>query len=77
MALRDELRTEIAASATETRGHFDVVAEQPMGKIQLVGESVIGLDQRVDRLAVEMRTEFQKVDRRFLHLEARVIAARG
>ncbi len=74
-SLRQELRTELATSAAETRRHFDVVAEQLMGKIQLVGEGVIGLDQKVDRLATEMRGEFQRVDRRFLHLEARVIAA--
>ena len=70
-----QLRTELAASTAETRRHFDVVAEQLMGKVQLVGEGVIGLDQKVDRLSMEMRGEFQKVDRRFLHLEARVIAA--
>ena len=61
-----QLRTELAASTAETRRHFDVVAEQLMGKLQLVGEGVIGLDQKVDRLAMEMRGEFQKVDRRFL-----------
>jgi hypothetical protein len=70
---RGSLREEIAASAAETRRHFDVVAERLMDKIQLVGEGVIGVDQKVDRLAVEMRTEFQKVDRRLLHLQARVI----
>ena len=70
---RSTLREEIAASAVETRRHFDVVAERLMGKIQLVGEGVIGVDQKVDRLAVEMRSEFQKVDRRLLHLQARVI----
>jgi hypothetical protein len=75
-SLRQELRAELAASAAETRRHFDVVAERLMGKIQFVGEGVIGLDQKVDRLATEMRGEFQKVDRRFLHLEARVIPAR-
>jgi len=74
--LREELRVDIAASAVETRRHFDVVAEQLMDKIQLVGEGVIGVDQKVDRLAAEMRTEFQNVDRRFLHLEARVIPVR-
>jgi len=70
---RTTLREEIAASAAETRRHFDVVAERLMNKIQLVGEGVIGVDQKVDRLAVEMRSEFQKVDRRLLHLQARVI----
>jgi hypothetical protein len=67
------LRDEIAASAAETRRHFDVVAEKLMAKIQLVGEGVIGVDQKVDRLTTEMRAEFQKVDRRILHLQARVI----
>jgi hypothetical protein len=81
--LRDELRTEIAASAeetrryvdataTETRRHFDVVTEHLMGKIQLVGEGVLGVDRKVDRLAAEMRGGFQQVDRRFLHLHAQL-----
>ena len=67
-----ELQSEIAASAAETRRNFAVMAEQLMDKIQLVGEGVIGVDRKVDRLAVEMRVEFQNVDRRFLHLQARV-----
>jgi hypothetical protein len=80
--LKDELRTEIAATAEETRGyvdataaqtrhHFDVVADRLTDKIRLVGEGVLGVDQEVERLATEMRGEFQKVDRRFLHLQAR------
>jgi AcrR family transcriptional regulator len=40
-----ETRSEIAASAAVTRRHFDVVAEQLIDKIQLVGEGIIGLDQ--------------------------------
>jgi hypothetical protein len=74
--LRQELRRDLAASAAETRRHLDVVAELLMGKLQLVTEGVIDVDQKVDRLAIEMRTGFQNVDRRFLHLEARVIAPR-
>jgi hypothetical protein len=74
---RNDLRNELAASVAEiiaeTRRHFDVVAERLMDKIQLVGEGVIGVDQKVDRLAAETRTGFQKVDRRILHLQARVI----
>jgi len=35
MAIQSELRSEIAASATETRRHFDVVADRLMDKIQL------------------------------------------
>ena len=60
--LRHEFRHEITTSAAETRRHFDVVAEQMMGKLQLVAEGVIAVDQ--------------KVDRRFLHLEARIIPQR-
>ena len=69
---RATLRAEIAASAAETRRHIDVIAEHLMDKIQLVGEGVIGVDQKVDRLSTEMRAGFQKVDRRILHLQARV-----
>ena len=75
--LRNDIRNELAASVAEiiaeTRRHFDVVAERLMDKIQLVGEGVIGVDQKVDRLAAEMRGGFQTVDRRILHLQARVI----
>ena len=71
--LRTDLRAEMAAGDAETRRHFDVVAEHLMGKIQLVAEGVIGVDQKVDRLSEEMRAGFQTVDRRILHLEARVL----
>jgi len=64
---------EIDRRFDELRRHFDVVGEQLMDKIQLVGEGVTGVDQKVDRLAADMRTEFQNVDRRLLHLQARVI----
>ena len=74
--LRTEVRHDITASAAETRRHFDVVAEQMMSKLQLVAEGVVAVDQKVDRLTTEMRSEFQKVDRRFLHLEARIVALR-
>ena len=70
---RSTLRAEMAAGDVETRRHFDVVAEHLMGRIQLVAEGVIGVDQKVDRLSEEVRAGFQKVDRRILHLEARVL----
>ena len=73
---RSQLHEEIAASAAETRRHFGVVAEQLMNKIQLVGERVIGVDQKVDRLTAEMHAEFKKTDRRILHLQARVLGPR-
>jgi hypothetical protein len=64
-------RRQIAESAVETRRHFDVVAEALDKKIQIVAEGVIALSQQVDRFVDEVRDEFGKVGRRFLHLEAR------
>jgi len=54
----------------EVRRHFDVVAESLMSKIELVGEGVRTVDQKLDRFAGEVRGEFERVDRRFLHLTA-------
>ena len=67
------LRAEIAASAAETRRHFDVVADRLMDKIQLVGEGVITVDEKLDRFRGEVADEFRRVDRRLLRLEARTI----
>jgi hypothetical protein len=72
-AVTSQLRAEIAASAAETRRHFDVVADRLMDKIRLVGEGVIGVDQKLDRFRGEVADEFRKVDRRLLRLEARAI----
>ena len=72
-ALLPEIRAEIAGSAAETRRHFDVVADRLMDKIQLVGEGVIGVDQKLDRFRGEAAEEFRRVDRRLLRLEARII----
>jgi len=72
-AVRSDLRAEIAASAAETRRHFDVVADRLMDTIQLVGEGVITVDQKLDRFRGEVAEEFQRVDRRLLRLEARMI----
>lgn len=70
--LKQELGARIAESAAETRRHFDVVAERLMDRIQLVGEGVIGVDQKLDRFRAEVAHEFRRVDRRLLRLEARV-----
>jgi hypothetical protein len=72
-AITSELRAEIAANAAETRRHFDVVADRLMDKIQVVGEDVIGVDQKLDRFRGEVAEEFRRVDRRLLRLEARTI----
>lgn len=68
--------TRPADSAAETRRHFDVVADRLMDKIPLVGEGVLGVDQKLDRFRGEAAEEFRKVDRRLLRLEARVIGWR-
>lgn len=73
---RRHFESVIPASAAETRRHFDVVAEGLMHRIRLVGEGVIAVDQKVDRLATETRAGFQKVDRRVLRLHARIIDSR-
>ena len=67
------LRTEIRASAAETRRHLDVVADRLMDKIQLVGEGVLGVDQKLDRFRGEVGDQFRRVDQRLLRLEARII----
>jgi hypothetical protein len=67
-----ELRAEIAASAAETRHHFDVVVDRLMDKIQLVGEGVIGVDQKLDRFRGEGGEHFRRVDHRLLRLEAKL-----
>jgi hypothetical protein len=71
--LKSELRAEIAASAAETRRHFDVVADRLTDKIQLVSEGVIGVDQKLDRFRGEVTDDFRRVDQRLLRLEARNI----
>jgi hypothetical protein len=71
--VKSELRAEITASAAETRRHFDVGGDRLMDKIQLVGEGVIGVDQKLDRFRGEVAEEFRRVDRRLLRLEARAI----
>lgn len=71
-----ELRAEIAASATgverELTRHFDVVVEDLISRIELVGEGVRMVGERLDRFQDEVREEFRSVDRRFLHLQAQV-----
>lgn len=70
--LRQDLRQDIQASAAETRRHFEVVAEGLRSEIQVVAEGLSMLDEKVDRFRDEVHQEFGKVDRRFLHLEARI-----
>jgi hypothetical protein len=64
----------VDAVAAETRRYFGVVVESLSSKIQIVAEGVIALDEKVERFRDEVHAEFRKVDRRFLHLAARVSA---
>lgn len=69
-----ELRQDIQANAAETRRHFDVLAESLRSEIQVVAEGLSSLDEKVERFRDELRQEFSKVDRRLLHLDARIAA---
>jgi prefoldin subunit 5 len=68
---------------TEVKKHFDVVAESLESKIQLVAEGVLNVNQKLDRLQVEMHGESQEtraliklsyteLDRRLTTLEGTV-----
>jgi hypothetical protein len=70
---REYVDAKILGGTAETRRHFDVVADSLMDKIQLVGEGVIGVDQKLDRFRGEVAEEFRRVDGRLLRLEARPI----
>ena len=70
---RQYVEAKLMESTAETRRHFDVVADSLMDKIQLVGEGVIGVDQKLDRFRGEVAEEFRRVDGRLLRLEARPI----
>jgi hypothetical protein len=66
--LRTDLERGIETSASETRRHFDVVAEHFMSKLQLVAEGVAVVDEKVDRLRTDMEQRFDQVERRLLRL---------
>lgn len=66
--LRTDLERKIESSASETRRHFDVVAEHFMSKLQLVAEGVTMVDEKVDRLRADMEQRFDQVERRLLRL---------
>ncbi|MBI3030444.1 MAG: hypothetical protein HYY64_13110 [Candidatus Rokubacteria bacterium] len=72
-ALAAAARQHTEGRFVEARHHFDIVAEGLMSKIELVAEGLNGLDQKVERLREDMREGFAQVDRRFLHLEARIV----
>jgi len=69
---RAELRAYVDATARETRGHFGVVAESMMAKLELVVEGLRGTNERLDRFQAEVHGQFTRVDRRLLRLEVRI-----
>jgi hypothetical protein len=60
-AMFELLRAEMRDEHDETRRHFDTVAERLEGKIDVVAEGVITVNQRVDRLEVVMYSEFREI----------------
>jgi len=72
-AAEGRTRGHAEALARDTRRHFDVIAESLVSKIELVAEGLSGLDQKVERLREDMQDGFAQVDRRFVHLEARIM----
>lgn len=72
-AAEDRTRGHAEALARDTRRHFDVIAESLVSKIELVAEGLSGLDQKVESLREDMQDGFAQVDRRFVHLEARIM----
>lgn len=54
--LFDELRQE----HVETRRHFDVSTEETRGEIRLVAESVVSVDEKLDRVAARLDEKIEK-----------------
>ena len=84
----DDLKRLIETTATETRRHFDIVAEGLRHDVQLAFEGVSANGERLDQLAVEMKQEFAEVrsmirfsyselDRRLRTLEEIVVGLQG
>ena len=78
-----ELREEMRVGTTDLRRHFDVTAEDFRHQVQLVAEGVDNVNERVDRLARDIKNEFAEtnaimrfsysdLDRRLRSLEERV-----
>jgi hypothetical protein len=68
-------RQHVETTGAETRRHFDVVGKALLGKIELVAEGLAAFDERMERFRGEVHENFAKVDRRFLHMEARILSA--
>jgi hypothetical protein len=78
-----DLRQHFDTTATDLRRHFDVTAEDFRHQVQLVAEGVDNANERLDRLAHDIKNEFAEtnaimrfsysdLDRRLRSLEERV-----
>jgi hypothetical protein len=63
------MRAEISADTTR---YIDVMVEALISKMELIGEGVRTVDQRLERFRHEVHGGFQRVDRRLLRLHARI-----
>ena len=70
--LREDFRRDIQASAGELRQEMQASAAKTRRHIDVVAEGLLALDEKVERFRDEVHQEFGKVDRRFLHLDARI-----
>lgn len=57
----ETMRRESAVAHTETRRHFEVVAERLESKIEKVAEGVVTVNERIDRFEGKMHEEFDDV----------------
>lgn len=56
-----EFRVEVRDGFAEMRRHFDVVAEDLRGTIQLLAEGLSALNQRMDRFEIRMAEQFAEL----------------
>ena len=69
LATKEELRREVRESEERTRRHFDIVAERLEGQIRLVAEGQGVLQERMDELRTDLKTDIARLDRRVMRLE--------
>ncbi|HYK06078.1 MAG TPA: hypothetical protein VE974_30325 [Thermoanaerobaculia bacterium] len=56
----EELKRLLEANAAETRRHFDVATERIEGRFEALTETVMHIDQKIDRTADEIRNEMRR-----------------
>jgi exonuclease VII small subunit len=61
-----------SAEVTEIKRHFNVVAERLEGRIQLLAEGIVGLDERLGRFEERVEARFDSMDRRFEETQAMI-----